>query len=468
MRWFAAEIADVVGGVVSQGDPSTVVTWVTQDSREIAEHLDRASSLFVPLLAERDGHDFVASSGAAVTFSSRAADDLGNTDSALVVIEVDDTARALTELGSAARTRLDGQIVVGITGSVGKTTTKDLLASIFSADRPTHASHRSFNNEIGVPLTILGAPDDTEALVLEMGARGIGHIAHLCSVGRPNIGIVTTVGSAHTSEFGSVEGVAEAKGELVESLPSAVDGGIAVLNADNPLVAAMASRTDARVVTFGTGPAAGDHVSARNIRLDDELVPSFELQSPWGGGAITLGARGIHLVDNAAAAAAAALASGVPFDAVATGLASPVLSPMRMALHRSASGASILDDSYNANPMSMAAALRSLAALPAARRVAVLGEMAELGATSETEHQRIGTLADELGIDLIAVGASDYLPVGDAERETATALASGIPEALRLLVSMRSDPPLGERDAVLVKGSRVAGLERLAQLLVDN
>ncbi|MFT5202823.1 MAG: UDP-N-acetylmuramoyl-tripeptide--D-alanyl-D-alanine ligase [Candidatus Aldehydirespiratoraceae bacterium] len=463
MRWFAAEIADVVGGVVSQGEPSTVVTWVTQDSREIAEHPDRASSLFVPLLAERDGHDFVVTSGAAVTLSSRAAADLGDIDSPLVVIEVDDTARALTELGAAARARLDGQIVVGITGSVGKTTTKDLLASIFAADRPTHASVRSFNNEIGVPLTILRAPDATEALVLEMGARGIGHIAYLCSIGRPTIGIVTTVGLAHTSEFGSVEGVAQAKGELVESLPPAVDGGIAVLNADNPLVAAMASRTSARVVTFGTGPVApGDHVSARDITLDDELVPSFRIESPWGSADVVLGARGIHLVDNALGAAAAALASGVPMEAVIIGLATPVISPMRMSLVRTDRGTRILDDSYNANPMSAEAALRSLAALPVTegsggRRIAVLGEMAELGEISAAEHARIAKVAADLGIYLISVGASDY----DADAQ-----ASDIPEALRLLAAPSLGAPIGPDDALLVKGSRVAGLERLVALLL--
>jgi UDP-N-acetylmuramoyl-tripeptide--D-alanyl-D-alanine ligase len=460
MRWIAAEIAEVVGGAVTQGDPATVVTWVTQDSREIAGHLEQASSLFVPLLAERDGHDFVAASGAAVTLSSRSAADLGDTAPSLVVIEVDDTARALTELGSAGRSRLDGRVVIGITGSVGKTTTKDLLASIFAGDRPTHASHRSFNNEIGVPLTVLGADDNTEALILEMGARGIGHIAHLCSVGRPTVGIVTTVGSAHTSEFGSVEGVAEAKGELVESLPSAADGGVAVLNADNALVAAMASRTAARVVTFG---AAGD-VFASGVALDDELVPSFRLESPWGSADIVLGARGIHLVDNALAAAAAALASGVPMEAVVAGLATPVISPMRMSLLRTDLGTRILDDSYNANPMSTEAALRSLAALPisdsgeiSGRRLAVLGEMAELGDISASEHARIRQVAADLGIYLISVGAPDY--GADAE-------ASDIAGAIRLLAVPSQGAPIGPDDALLVKGSRIAGLERLVALLL--
>lgn len=470
MRWIAAEIADTVGGVVAQGDPAVVVEMVTQDSREI-EAAGGRPALFVPLRAERDGHDFIAASGAVATLSERPAADLVGLPDHMVVIEVDDAAMALSELGSAGRARFGAWPVIGITGSVGKTTTKDFLAAILSADRATHASHRSFNNEIGVPLTILNAPDDTEALVLEMGARGIGHIASLCAVGRPTVGIVTIVGTAHTSEFGSVEAVATAKGELIEALPSAADGGVAVLNAAQPLVASMASRTAADVVTFG---ADGD-VRAESVVLDDELVPRFVLVAPQGRADIVLGARGTHLVDNALAAAAAALAIGVPIGAVVAGLAEPVLSPMRMALVRSPRGTRIIDDTYNANPMSVEAALRSLAALPVSpggRRVAVLGEMAELGDVSAAEHARMGAIAAGLGIQLIAVGAPDYLgalaasspPPGPA---AGADLAGSIPEALRLLADSPAGAPIGPDDAVLVKGSRVAGLERLVELLVS-
>ncbi len=463
MRWIAAEIAECVDGTVTRGDPSTAIELVTQDSREIGA-AGSVSALFVPLLAERDGHEFVGASGATATLSSRPAAQLNGLPDAMVVIEVDDTARALAAWGAAGRGRLDGRPVVGITGSVGKTTTKDFLAAILAIDRPTHASHRSFNNEIGVPLTILNAPDDTEALVLEMGARGPGHIAHLCGIGRPTVGIVTTVGTAHTSEFGSVEAVAAAKGELVESLPSAADGGVAVLNAAQPLVAAMADRTSARVVTFGPG---GD-VSAESVVLDDELIPTFVLVSPEGRAEVVLGARGIHLVDNALAAAAAALAIGVSLDSVVAGLAEPVLSPMRMALVRGIGGTRILDDSYNANPMSTEAALRSLAALPVVsegRRFAVLGEMAELGEIAAAEHARIGQLAADLGIHVVAVGAADYLAT--LAPTAAADLVADIPAALRLLVNPPWGAPIGPDDAVLVKGSRVAGLERLVGLLSD-
>lgn len=440
MRWVASEIAAAVGGIV-EGDPSVTVDRATQDSREIDAD---GQWLFVPLVAERDGHDFVSSAvgaGARIVLASRPVE-VGPA----TVVRVDDTAEALIALGRASRTRLFRGDVIGITGSVGKTTTKDLAIGVFSQWGQVQASVRSFNNEIGLPLTLINA-DETRAdyVILEMGARGTGHIRMLCEIGQPTIGIVTTVGSAHTSEFGSVEGVAAGKGELIEALPAT---GLAVLNADVPLVAAMASRTDARIVTFG---AAGD-VRAENVELSDELIPRFRLVSDWGAVDVELGARGIHLVENALAAAAAALPSGLPLEAIALGLARPVLSPMRMDLKRTASGARLLDDTYNANPMSVAAALRSLAALPARRRLAVLGLMAELGDESEAAHGEMADLAASLGIDVIAVAAAEYGPgvahVEDHE-EAATHLG-----------------PLDADDAVLVKGSRVAALERLVAALV--
>ena len=443
MRWVMSDIAAAVDGELVGTDRE--IDRVTQDSREIDPAV--GDWLFVPLIAERDGHDFVPAaigSGAVATFASRPVD-----AASASVVEVDDTASALLALGAAARDRLADAAVVGITGSVGKTTTKDLLASVLRQDRSTHANIRSFNNEIGVPLTLLGAPDDAEAVVLEMGARGIGHIRMLCEIGRPTLSIVTTVGSAHTSEFGSVEAVAVGKREIVESLPSAVDGGVAVLNADNPLVAAMADHTDARVVTFGRD---GD-VRAVDVRLDADLVPSFRLVAPEGEIDVVLGSRGAHLVDNALAAAAAALALGVAIDKVAAGLTAPEMSPNRMAVHETASGARVIDDSYNANPMSVAAALQALTAADATRRVAVLGLMAELGDEHAAEHERMTALATANGIEVIAVGTPEYGP--------GAAHVDDIDAALERL------GPVAAGDAVLVKGSRVAGLERLTARLVD-
>jgi UDP-N-acetylmuramoyl-tripeptide--D-alanyl-D-alanine ligase len=309
----------------------------------------------------------------------------------------------------------------------------------------TAASEKSFNNELGVPLTLCNAPDDVEAVVVEMGARGSGHIAFLCEMARPDVGVVTTVQAVHTELMGGVEQIALTKGELIESLPA---DGMAVLNASVPLVAAMATRSSARVVTFGDG---GD-VVATGVVVDDVLRPSFDLSSPWGSAHVQLGVRGVHNVDNALAAAAVGLFLGVDLDGVVAGLASGEQSPWRMDLCTTASGARVLNDAYNAAPASMAAALRSLAALPASRRVAVLGLMAELGDIASDEHRRVAALADELGIRVVAVDTDLY----------GVEPVSGVQGALAELGTL--DPG----DAVLVKASRVAGLERVAAALVGG
>jgi UDP-N-acetylmuramoyl-tripeptide--D-alanyl-D-alanine ligase len=439
MRWVASDIAAVVDGVV-EGDSGASIECATQDSREVDSARDW---MFVPLEAERDGHAFVGdavAAGSRIVLAAKPVD-AGNA----TVVRVRDTGDALIRLGTASRRRLVNSQVVGITGSVGKTTTKDFARTVFSQQASVQASIRSFNNEIGLPLTLINAVEsEADFVILEMGARGIGHISMLCEIGQPTIGIVTTVGSAHTSEFGSVEAVADGKGELVESLPAT---GLAVLNADVPLVVAMAERTLAQVVTFGD---AGD-VRAESIELSDDLIPRFRLVSDWGRAEVEVGARGAHLIDNALAVAAAALATGIPLEAVARGLAKPVLSPMRMELLRMSTGARILDDTYNANPLSVAAALRSLAALSANRRIAVLGVMAELGDESRVEHERMARLAGSLGIEVIAVAAPEYGPAATHLNDHEAAV-----ERLGLL---------HEGDAVLVKGSRVAALEQVVARL---
>ena len=432
-----------------RGDGATMVDGVTQDSRDV-----QPGMLFVPLVAERDGHDFIAdavAAGASAYLTSR-----GRSGVDAGAVEVDDTQVALTALAQQARRRLRAVPVVGITGSVGKTTTKDLLAAVLGRDRRVWASTRSFNNEIGVPITLLSAPDDAEALVVEMGSRGPGHIAELCRVARPTMGVITTVGLSHTSELGSLAAVVAAKRELVEGLPAAADGGVAFLNAGVPEVAAMASGTDARVVTFGSG----GQVRARDLAVDDELTPRFVLESPGGAVEVELGARGVHSVDNALAAAAVGIELGVSLDGVAAGLAEPTLSPLRMEVTRTPGGARLLNDSYNANPLSMRAALHALAALPAQRRIAVLGTMAELGDFEAAEHTAIGSLAGQLGVEVIAVDAPGY-----ASGRVAVVEADGIDSALAALADLGTlDPGC----AVLVKGSRVAGLERLVERLVTG
>jgi UDP-N-acetylmuramoyl-tripeptide--D-alanyl-D-alanine ligase len=445
-----SEVAAATGGIVV--GPDVTVTGAAIDSRLVA-----GGELFVPVVAERDGHDFVGAAvaaGAAAYLTSRPDADVrgGRPGPGLepgappaTAIEVAATGAALTALGAHARDRLAGPVdgrVVGVTGSVGKTSVKDLLAVALAARWRTTASAGSFNNELGVPLTLMNAPGDAEALVVEMGARAPGDVAALCAVARPGVGVVTRVAAVHTETFASVDEIALAKGELIAALPA---DGAAVLNAGDPRVAAMAGRTSARVVTFGDG---GD-VRAERVRLDDDLRATFELATPWGRADVHLAARGLHMVENALAAGAAALVCDVPLDALAAALGTAGLSRWRMELSVLPSGARVLNDAYNANPTSMAAALRALAALDATRRVAVLGVMAELGPSSDEEHKAVGALARELDIEVVAVDAPAY----------------GVPVVAGPEAAVAALGPLGPGDAVLLKGSRVAGLERVAQLL---
>lgn len=435
MRFTATEVAATTAGRLS--GPDVTVEGAVIDSRQL--HPD---ALFVPVVAERDGHDFIRdaqAAGAAAYLTIR--EPVGGT-----AVVVDDTVRALAQLGAAARERLPDR-VVGVTGSVGKTTVKDLLAAVLRTTFVTAASERSLNNELGVPLTLVNAPDDTEAAVVEMGARGLGHIADLCAIARPTVGIVSTVALAHAEQFGDLEAIVRAKGELVEALPP---DGAAVLNADVAPVAGMAGRTRARVVTFGE---AGD-VGAEEVALDEHLCPHFVLRSPWGSAAVHLPVRGFHQVANALAASAAALVLGVTPEAVAAGLAAAELSPWRMDLQVAPSGARVLNDAYNANPVSTVAALRALAHLDARRRIAVLGTMAELGDHADGAHREVAEEAEELGIELVAVDAPLYGPSAHHVDDHDGAL--------------RSLGTLGEGDVVLVKGSRVAGLERLAGRLLTT
>lgn len=431
MRFRASEAASAIGAELS--GPDVDIAGASFDSREL-----RPGQLFVPIVADRDGHEFIAgalAAGAAAYLTSRAP--VGGT-----ALRVHDTGGALLDLARWARGRL-GAAVVGVTGSVGKTSTKDLIAAALRAERRVAANERSFNNDQGLPVTILNAPDDTEVAVLEMGMRGFGEIARLCDVARPDIGVVTAVGLAHTERVGGIDGVARAKGELIEALPAT---GTAVLNADDERVVAMRSRRAGRVVTYGRDPSAD--VRLVDLRLDELARAQFRVVTPWGDAEIRLAASGAHMAQNAAAAVAVAGVLGVTLEAAAQALGDAQVSAMRMDVVRLASGAVVIDDSYNANPTSMAAALRSLAAVQANRRVAILGVMAELD-DAEAGHRGIAQLARELGVDLVAVGTDLYgcTPVDDPVAAVGS-LAAG--------------------DAVLVKGSRVARLEVVVRRLVEE
>lgn len=449
MQLSTADIAEATGG--SLDGPDVTVAGVDFDSRSCPPGF-----LFVPLVAERDGHDFIASAvggGATAYLSSRGP--VPEAGSA-TCIQVADTAAALSDIGRLARRRLPDR-VVAVTGSVGKSSVKDLASAVLSARWVTASSPGNFNNELGLPVALANAPDGAEAAMLEMGARGIGHIAALCEVARPNVGIVTLVAAVHTEVFGTIEDVARGKGELVESLPA---NGTAVLNAADPRVAAMASRARARCLTFaGSGAGSGSgggpaDVVAQNIELDEQLRPRFRLVSPWGSAAVSMQARGEHNVGNALAAAAAGLALGLSPEEVAAGLGDARLSHWRMELATAPGGAQVLNDAYNASPTSMEAALRAARRLRGGRHFAVLGVMAELGPERAAEHHRIGELAESLGIQVIPVGTVEYGPAPVTDWEDAR-------DALAALT-----PPLGVGDVVLVKGSRVAGLERLADALL--
>ena len=432
MRLHATRVATGLGGELH--GPDVVVDGASVDSRTVAP-----GELFVPIVAARDGHEFVAGAlarGAAAYLTSR---DAGTGTS----IRVDDTAAALWALGAHARDLLPDR-VVGITGSGGKTTVKDLVAGGLSAELRTHATVASYNNELGVPLTLLDAPDGVEAVVVELGARFPGDIARLCELTRPTIGVITSIGSAHLEHLGGLEGVRREKVSLLDGLPAA---GHAVLH-DADCGPDVRARTDATVVTFGAG--RGD-VRATVIDRDGELRPTVRIESPWGSGVVTLAVRGDHQAANAAAALAAAVCAGVGVDAARAGVAGAEGSRLRGEYWRTPSGLRVLNDSYNANPDSVAAALRTLSAFDAPRRVAVLGEMAELGDEAGDAHRRMGRLADSLGIEVIAVGTPDYGGTVVADQD----------EALAAIVALPAD------SVVLVKASRSVGLDRLADLLRD-
>jgi UDP-N-acetylmuramoyl-tripeptide--D-alanyl-D-alanine ligase len=441
------DVAEITGGTLVNADPAVTVTGTVEfDSRKVAP-----GALFVAFAGEKvDGHDFADTAVAAGAVAV-----LGSRDTGRPGIVVADPLAALAKLARAVVDRLPQLTVIGLTGSSGKTTTKDLIAQLTARLGATVAPPGSFNNELGHPYTVLMATADTRFLVLEMGSRGPGHIRHLAEVAPPRIGLVLNVGAAHIGEFGSVEGTAAAKGELVEALPPAGEpGGVAILNADDTLVAAMASRTTARVVSFGE--AADASVRAADVTLDERGRASYTLCTAAGSRPVTLGVTGRHMVGNTLAAAAVALELGMPLDELATALGElGVVSGRRMDVFDRPDGVTVIDDSYNANPSSTSAALRALAAMGAGgRTTAVLGYMAELGDFETAGHEQVGRLAAELGVDrLIAVGDAAAPILHGAAAEAAwkgePVLAADQPTAVREVLA-----DLRPGDVVLVKGSR--------------
>ncbi|MEV0693336.1 UDP-N-acetylmuramoyl-tripeptide--D-alanyl-D-alanine ligase [Streptomyces sp. NPDC050388] len=459
-----AEIAEVVGGQTHDiPDPSVQVTGgVVRDSREAGP-----GSLFVAFVGERvDGHDFAAAvveAGAAAVLASRPV--------GVPAIVVDDVPRALGALARHVVQRL-GATLVALTGSSGKTSTKDLIAQVLRRKAPTVFTPGSLNNEIGLPLTALTATEETKFLVLEMGARGIGHIRYLAGLTPPKVGLVLNVGTSHIGEFGGREQIAQAKGEMVEALPSAEEGGTAILNADDPLVRAMESRTKAKVLLFGETDEAD--VRAENVRLTDSGQPSFRLHTPSGASDVTMRLYGEHHVSNALAAAAVAHELGMSAEEIALALSEAgSLSRWRMEVTERPDGVTVVNDAYNANPESMRAALRALAAMGKAsqakggRTWAVLGKMAELGDEALAEHDAVGRLAVRLNVSkLVAVGGREaaWLQLGAYNEGSWGEESVHVSDAQAAVDLLRSE--LRQGDVVLVKASRSVGLESVAQALL--
>lgn len=494
-----AQIAEITGGRLSpEAEPKARVTgYVEIDSRKIGP-----GGLFVAFPGVRvDGHEFAAKAAEAGATAALTTKEVGvpavvvdkllpqaDDNSDLAANDPDGSAAGVVDgMTKLARyvarelTANHGLNIIGVTGSAGKTSTKDLIAAVLSRAGETVAPPGSFNNEIGHPYTVLRCTEETDFLVAEMSARGVGHIAHLATIAPPTIGVVLNVGSAHLGEFGSRENIARAKGELVEALP---ENGVAVLNADDELVAGMAPRTKARVVTYSAAGSRSADYYATDVSLDAVARASFTLHTPAGDTEpVRLNVFGAHQVDNALAAAAVGIESGMDAKTVAEALTQAhSVSVNRMDVQTRADGVTVINDAYNANPESMRAAIAALgytaAARPGVRSVAVLGEMGELGPGAHEAH---AALADELAryrvTHLVAVGPGDNvaaLAQRARSRGVETTVVADAAEAAEAVRDIISHSPLGEedwssredRDVVLVKASNAAQLWVVAETLL--
>lgn len=453
-------------GTLLWGSSDVVGNDVAVDSREVTP-----GCVFVALSGERvDGHEFLAAavdSGARVLIVSRgakeiaAALDLPNVRD-VAVIRVADCVKAVQELAVYHRSRLHCA-VVGVTGSTGKTTTKDFLDAVLRSTLRVVSTQGNQNNELGVPLTVLCGAADTDVLVVEMGMRGLGQITELCEVARPTVALVTNVGVTHIELLGSQDAVASAKGELVRALD---EDGAAFLNGDDAYSSAIAETSRAPVTYYGLSESCA--VRAENIEVDALSRAAFDLIAISGSVRVMLSVPGRHNVYNALAAAAVGLHLGVPMDRLATALASAEMTAMRMQVFTSAGGVTVINDAYNANPVSMQAAVITLAEMDSAeRRIAVLGDMAELGSLTELAHFRIGELVAKSHVDiLLSIGPrarhiADGARAGGMAADRIHACAT-VGEATEVLRST-----LRHNDAVLVKASRVMGLESVVEEIVS-
>ena len=440
---MASEIAQIVGGTLS-GDDVQVTAAPNLKSAEVDQ-----GGIFLALQGEKvDGHDFVDdafSHGAVLAITTRAV--------AQRHILVADVTAALTLLARFARSELKDLTVIGITGSQGKTTTKDLLRHMLSQHGETVAPAGNYNNELGVPLTLLACSSTTKYAVIEMGARHSGDIAHLASIAQPDIAVVLRVGMAHVGEFGSIEAIAKTKSELISSLS---ESGIAILGQYDPYTKAMKSLHTGRTISFGADHSAD--VRATEIEMR-EGRPHFDLVTPAGRAAVSLRIVGEHQISNALACAAVGTALGLSIDSIATALSTALIeSKWRMEIHEF-SEVLLINDSYNASPDAVEAALRTLilfAQERGGRAWAFLGKMAELGESSAKAHQQVGTLAYQMGIDhLVCVDAPEYQPAQLSDGQTILHLCD---RGGARAIAEQIEPG----DVILVKASRSENFEVLA------
>jgi UDP-N-acetylmuramoyl-tripeptide--D-alanyl-D-alanine ligase len=435
----ASEVASVAHGTLVGLDCEA--SGIAFDSRTL-----RHGQAFVALGGEADGHDYLrdaVTAGAPFAIVQR-----GKSVDALTCVEVDDCDAALTAIGRHCRGRLAATLngrVIGITGSVGKTSTKDLVLAVLKSQfANAHGPEKSLNNDIGVPVTIINAPDACDALVLEMGMRGLGEITRLCDVGHPQIGVITEVGDAHSERVGGIEGVVRAKAELLHALPQS---GIAIVNSDSVNVMKTVHNISARVVTFGSSETAAVRWEIVSSDERGRCTVRFTAGDESAVGIVPL--PGIHMASNAASAVAVGITCGIGIAQCVEALSNTQSASQRMQWVIGRNGIRILDDSYNANPVSVAAALRTVADTPAKQRYAVLGVMAEV-LHSDVAHQEIATLCQQLGIELLAIETDLY--------------GTG---ALSLTDVARTLDGHDSNTVVLVKGSRVAATERVVQVVVD-
>ena len=442
MRMHASDVAKITGGLLV--GPDITVDGVSFDSRNL-----QAGQCFVALVAERDGHAFVDNAygaGAPLCVVNKELLTSPDMPESCARIEVSDTMAALTALGIWARDQLEttaNDRIIGVTGSAGKTSTKDFISSVLKTGFDhAYASELSFNNDIGVPTTLLNAPNNCNAIVIEMGMRGLGEITRLCDVARPSIGVITSIGEAHSERVGGIEGVAQTKGELLRALP---ENGTAIVCADDARAMAAAQTASAKIMTFGTSSSAD--VRYEIVTTDNQGCITMTVHHLDEHATVYVPAPGEHMASNAAAAIAVGIAAGMKLSTCAHAIESSVVSHMRMQWLQAPSGVRIMNDAYNANPDSMVAAMKTLAKIPASQRVAIVGRMAEI-ADAQERHLFVAGVAEELGLQVWAV---------DTDMYGSTPLS--IEQAAERIAMLPNDA------VVLLKGSRVAGLERIVDLL---